>query len=102
MKLGARQRAHAGPRQYPAPVPQEPLTNPAGAAIEYLLPPPIGRQEAIDLFDGRASFAAINAWRHAHANMPQWAKHILASKIDARRDPLNYLKDALLKQKART
>lgn len=55
-------------------------------AIRYLLPryERIPRATAITLFDGRATYAAITAWRFGWRRAPQWAVDLIRSKVAAR------------------
>jgi hypothetical protein len=53
-------------------------------AICYLHTPPISRATLLELFDNRASFAAITAWRFGWRNPPLWAARLLATKMQKR------------------
>ena len=52
--------------------------------LEWLLPPPIAGRDLVELFDRRATFAAIKSWRFGQCAPPQWAIEILDRKLAAR------------------
>lgn len=56
--------------------------------LERLIPPPIPRVALLELFDNRATFAMIDAWRFGDVKAPQWARELLEKKIAAHYEPL--------------
>ena len=64
--------------------PKRKITLGLDAAIKQLLNPPITRQELLDLFDNRASFACLRAWRYGWLAAPPWAVDLLQSKVKKR------------------
>lgn len=73
--------------EYRGRLPWKPVTNPIGRAILWLLPAPIAKHDALNLFDGRAKYGAIKAWRHGKRRPPQWAVEILERKLRERMAP---------------
>ena len=59
-------------------------------AIEFLIPPPIGTAQLLDLFDGRASVAAARAWRFGRRRLPQWAADIIDRRLAERAAPIDH------------
>jgi hypothetical protein len=54
------------------------------AAIRQLYTPPISRDTLLNLFNNRASFAAITAWRFGWRAPPDWAADLLKAKLRTR------------------
>lgn len=52
-----------------------------GYTIEQFLPPPIRRADLVALFQGRASYWLIQAWRYGNRYPPEWARELLAEKL---------------------
>lgn len=71
-------RERRPPSEYRAKLPANRVI---GDAMCWLLPAPIAKRDALDLFERRASYPAINAWRHGTRRPPQWAVEILERKI---------------------
>ena len=92
MPAGAPTRKHRAASivraRYPAPIPAGPKVNNFRVLLERLIPPPIPRAALLELFDNRATFAMIDAWRFGNVKAPQWARDILAKKIAAHYEPL--------------
>jgi len=74
----------SAPQEHVKPLRRHKVSNGLDAAIQELLPAPIPRQSLIDLFEDRASFTAITAWRFGWRAPPQWAADLLGSKIQAK------------------
>jgi hypothetical protein len=60
------------------------ISNGLDAAIRQLYDPPISRVTLLNLFDNRASFASITAWRFGWNAPPDWAADLLKAKLRAR------------------
>lgn len=80
----AHDSATRGRREYRALLPANRVI---GDAMCWLLPAPIAKRDALDLFERRASYPAINAWRHGTRRPPQWAVEILERRIKERMAP---------------
>jgi len=74
------------------------LKPPIGQAIERLLPPPIRSAELVDLFDSRASYANIQAWRYGSHKPPQWALDIIDAKLAAAIEPIQECREAVRRE----
>lgn len=92
MPAGAPTRKHKAASimraRYPEPLPEGHQVNSFRLLLERLIPPPIPRAALLELFDNRATFAMIDAWRYDNAMPPQWARDLLAKKIAAHYEPL--------------
>lgn len=64
------------------------ISNGLDAAIRQLYNPPISRVTLLDLFDNRASFASITAWRFGWNAPPHWAADLLKAKLRTRAEQL--------------
>lgn len=64
------------------------ISNGLDAAIRQLYDPPISRVTLLNLFDNRASFASITAWRFGWNAPPNWAADLLKAKLRTRAEQL--------------
>lgn len=80
----ARESLERGTRKHCESVARKKVTTGLDAAIQLLHPAPVDRQTLIDLFDGRASYAAIRAWRYGWRTAPTWAAGVLKWKLGMR------------------
>ena len=78
-------------------LPAKSVTREMDTAIRYLLPryERIPRTAAMALFDGRATYAAITAWRFGWRQAPQWAVDLIRSKIAAHQQTGERIKHAV-------
>jgi hypothetical protein len=78
-----------GVRKHGESLPRHKVSGGIDALIRQLLNTPKGRapnaESMIELFNGRASFAAIVQWRFGWKTPPAWAGDLLRSRIAARR-----------------
>lgn len=73
-----------GARNHRDSLPRAKVTAGLEIVILELCAPPITQQKLLDLFNNRASFAAIRAWRYGWRAPPLWASELLRAKIRAR------------------
>jgi hypothetical protein len=72
-----------GPRNHRAWPKRVKVTQGFNAVVHKLCTPHITRQKLLSLFDNRASFASIRAWRYGWRAPPRWAADMLKTKIRA-------------------
>jgi hypothetical protein len=72
------------PRKHSDSLPRRKLSAGINAALLELYPSPIARQTLLDLFENRATFASITAWRFGWVIPPAWAAELLKNKLRAR------------------
>jgi hypothetical protein len=63
---------------------------------------PITRQQLLDLFDNRASFACVRAWRYGWGAAPEWAVELIRSKLRAQAAELEKIAAAIVERKNQT
>ena len=73
----------SGTREHRESLPRKLVTREMDAAIKRLIVGRITRGALLQLFDQRATFAAINAWRYGWRGAPQWAVDLIQGKLAA-------------------
>jgi hypothetical protein len=74
----------SGPQKHGKSLPKKFASPEMGAAIRRLIPGQITRESLLDLFDRRASYKAIEAWRYGWRAPPQWAVDLIRTKLATR------------------
>ena len=77
-------RVHSATQKQVPNAPAKRLKVPFGAAIETILPAPASSAALLNLFDHRATVAAIQSWRFGIAIPPQWAIELVEQRSLAR------------------
>jgi hypothetical protein len=77
------------PRKHNDSFPKHKVSGGINAALLALYPSPIARKTLLELFEHRASFAAIEQWRFGWKTPPAWAAELLAAKLARRIAELN-------------
>lgn len=90
------------PRKHGDSLPRRRITPGLNAAIKILRPSPITRQQLLDLFDNRASFACARAWRYGWGAAPEWATDLIRSKLRAKAAELEKIAAAIVERKSET
>ena len=57
------------------------------AALDFILPAPQHATAIVELFNNRASWPMVRNWKY-RGGAPQWARELLAKKIEAHCEPL--------------
>lgn len=75
----------SGTQKHCESLPGKQVSREMDAAIRRLIPHErISQWQLLDLFDRRASYASITAWRFGWRRAPQWAADLIRSKLAAR------------------
>ena len=82
-RVRAQQIARA---RYPAKLPATYTPQAFKAGLALLIPPPQAAAAVVELFENKAGWETIRAWKRKQA--PQWARDLLAKKIEAHCGPL--------------
>src|SRR5580693_7649396 len=77
------------PQKHGNSLPKHKVSGGINTALLALYPSPIARKTLLELFEHRASFAAIEQWRFGWKNPPAWAAELLAAKLARRIAELN-------------
>jgi hypothetical protein len=72
------------PRKHSDSLPRRKKTEGIDPALRQLYQVPIPRQTLLELFEHRAPYGAINAWRFGWRDAPDWALEIVKRKLCAR------------------
>lgn len=81
-EIGSESQASA-PQNHHASLPKKRVTREMDDAIQRLIGKQPSRGALLDLFDNRATAAAIKAWRYGWRGSPQWAVELIRSKLAA-------------------
>jgi hypothetical protein len=80
----ARAARESRPRKHGDSLPRRKLSAGINAALLALYPSPIARQTLLNLFENRATFASITAWRFGWVIPPPWATELVKKKLRSR------------------